>query len=402
MNDHFKPAPAIAPEQGADATEELAYRLRQQQLTAEFGLFALQTHDVQALLQEATRVCAAGMHSSLCKVMQFQPTEGDFLLRAGVGWKPGYVGIARAGADLDSPAGYAFQTGTPVISNHLRKETRFRTPGILAHHGVKRAVNVLLRRGEEKFGVLEVDSPVEGRFTQADIAFMQGFANLLGVAIERQGSEDALRVSDTSLRQALDYQAVMTKEIDHRVKNSLGIVAGLLDMQGRASSNPEVKRALDDAVSRVQTIASVHDQLWRADDVRHVNLREFLGSFCHQFIETTDGGGLRHDIAPVLMSSDDAVPLGILVNELLTNVMKYAPPSQSGEACLSIRVSAQGILRLEVRDWGPGLPPDFDTQRSTSLGMKLIARLGEQLGGKPEWHNAAPGTRFILEFMLEQ
>jgi hypothetical protein len=83
--------------------------------------------------------------------------------------------------------------------------------------------------------VLEVDSPVEGRFTKADIAFMRGFANLLGVAIERQDSESALRVSDTSLRQALNYQEVISKEINHRVKNSLSIIAGLLNMQARSS-----------------------------------------------------------------------------------------------------------------------------------------------------------------------
>jgi two-component sensor histidine kinase len=400
MNDQTRPAPAIAPEQGGDVTEELAYRLRQQQLTAEFGLFALKTHDVQELLQEATRICAAGMHSSLCKVMRYQPAQGNFLLCAGVGWKPGYVGFAHAGADLESPAGYAFQTGIPVISNHLIKETRFRTPRILVDHGVKRAVNVLLRRGEEKFGVLEVDSPVEGRFTKADIAFMQGFANLLGVAIERQDSENALRVSDTSLRQALDYQEVISKEINHRVKNSLSIIAGLLNIQARASINPDVRRALDDAGSRVQTIASVHDQLWRADDIHHVDLSEFLSSFCKQFMEAGEGRTLRCEISPPMISPEDAVPLGLLVNELLTNVLKYTRPDESEDASLSIRVCDSGILRLEVRDHGPGLPPDFDTKHSKSMGMKLIARLGRQLGGQPEWHNAEPGTRFVLEFML--
>ena len=76
--------------------------------------------------------------------------------------------------------------------------------------------------------MLEVDSPVEGRFTDADLAFMRGFANLLGVAIERQRSEEALRTSDAQLRQALEYQGVLTWEISHRVKNSLSIVASLL------------------------------------------------------------------------------------------------------------------------------------------------------------------------------
>jgi GAF domain-containing protein len=89
-------------------------------------------------------------------------------------------------ADIESPTGYAFQTDEPVISNHLHKEHRFRTPQLLQEHGIKPAINVVIRCDEKPFGVLEVDSPIEGRFTGADTAFLQGFANLLGVAIDRQ------------------------------------------------------------------------------------------------------------------------------------------------------------------------------------------------------------------------
>ncbi|RYC28749.1 GAF domain-containing protein [Lichenibacterium minor] len=391
-------ASAVTPEQGATTAEELAYRLRQQELTAEFGLFALKTHDVQALLQEATEVCGEGMKTRLCKVMQYQPDEGDLLMRAGVGWKPGYVGVARAGADLGSPAGYAFQTGEPVISNHLQGETRFRTPQILVDHGVKRAINVLLRSGKDKFGVLEVDSPVQGRFTGTDLAFMQGFANLLGVAIERQRSEGALRTSDAQLRQALEHQGVLTKEISHRVKNSLSIVASLLSMQARASDHDEVRRALADAENRVQTIAAVHDRLWRTEEVHSIDLAEFLGGLCQQFQAAGPEHAVSYDIAPVLISTDDAVTLGLLANELVTNAIKYTSPKAEGDIRLTLTPLGRGELRFEVRDHGPGLPAEFDTTKSKSLGMKLIARLGRQLGGKPVWQNSNPGTRFVLEF----
>src|SRR4051812_13369507 len=167
-------ARAVAPEQGGSAAEELAYRLRQQQLTAEYGRFALKTHNIAALLQEATRVCALGLQSEFCKAMEHLPEEGQLIVRAGVGWKPGVVGEARIGADMESPTGYAFRTGKPVISNHLSAETRFRTPHILREHGIKRAINVLVQGEGAPYGVLEVDSPEEGRFTEADLAFLQG------------------------------------------------------------------------------------------------------------------------------------------------------------------------------------------------------------------------------------
>ena len=401
-----KRGPGVAPEQGGSVAEELAYRLRQQQLAAEYGHFALRTHDTAALLQEATRICALGLQSELCKVMEYLPDERRFIVRAGVGWKAGVVGHARTGADLESPAGYAFQTGAPVISNHLEAETRFRTPAILVEHGVKRAVNVLIRGEASRFGVLEVDSPTEGRFTEADLAFMQGFANLLGVAIERQQAEESLqasqaetRASETLLQGALAHQEVLTREISHRVKNSLSIVAGLLSMQGRAASDPDLRQALDDARARVQAIASVHDRLWRTDEIHAVNLAEFMGELCeHLRSSARPDQTLIYDFAPVSVATDQAVPLGLLANELVTNAFKYAYPDGEGEVRIAIQQAPEGQLRLTVCDRGVGLPPDFDAARSKSLGMKLIATLGRQLGGQPTWECAEPGTRFVLDF----
>lgn len=178
--------------QPAPIENALAYRLRQQRLLADFGFHALRCRDLDGLLQRATEMCAEGMATRLCKILEWQPAEDRLLVRAGVGWAAGLVGHAIVGADLESPAGFALKTGAPVISNHLAGETRFRTPRLLAEHGVRRAINVVIRDGvaEYPFGVLEVDSPDPGHFEEDDIAFMQGFANLLGVAIERQKAED--------------------------------------------------------------------------------------------------------------------------------------------------------------------------------------------------------------------
>ncbi|HYI73111.1 MAG TPA: PAS domain S-box protein [Skermanella sp.] len=183
--------------QSVPREDELAYRLRQQRLLADFGFFALRCRDLDHLLQRATELCAEGMGTNLCKVLEWLADQDQLLMRAGVGWADGLVGHATIGADLESPAGYALKTGAPVISNHLEHEARFRTPHILAIHGVRRAINVVIRDGDDvkPFGVLEVDSPDPGSFEEADLAFMQGFANLLGVAIERNQAESNLTAS---------------------------------------------------------------------------------------------------------------------------------------------------------------------------------------------------------------
>ena len=205
MNTERPTASGTAPEPGSP-DDELAYRLRQQQISTGYALFALKSHDGYAILQEAAERCADGLQSRMCKVMQYLPDEHNFIVRAGVGWKPGVVGHARVGADEESPTGFAFQTGEPVISNHLVGESRFRTPALLAEHGVKRAINALISSGGVRYGVLEVDSSVEGRFTEADLVFVAGFANLIGVALERQRTEAALMRNEVLLQRALAHQ----------------------------------------------------------------------------------------------------------------------------------------------------------------------------------------------------
>lgn len=387
------------PEKGAPA-EELEYRLRQQQLAAEFALFALKNHDIQALLQETARVCALGLRSRFSKVVEYLPEEQKFLVRAGVGWKPGIVGRAKTGADKKSPAGYAFWTGASVISNHLGGESRFRTPHILAEHGVKRAINSVIRRGEERFGVLEVDSPVEGRFTDADLVFVTGLANLLGVALERQQIEEVLKTKEALLQKAVAHQKMLADEVSHRVKNGLAMVAGLLRMQARALSDPELRQALADAQLRVQAIARIHELLGNSEVLSAVNLPEFLEDLCSLLKTSAPEHEFVVDVVPAMIATSQAVSLGLLVNELVTNALKYAYPDSSGPVFVSVTREGD-LLRFEIADHGVGLSDTLAPAHGQGLGKKVIASLSAHLGGEAEWQDANPGTRFVLRFCPE-
>ena len=213
-NIEASPSPNVAEAGGPG----LHLRIRQQEILAELGVLALQQTSLPDLLDSSVRMAAEGLHSDLSKILEYIPGENRLLMRAGVGWDPGLIGVATIGADLASPSGFALRTGKPVISNHLENEERFRTPELLRAHGVRRAINVILQGDGSPFGVLEVDSRSQGEFTEHDISFLQGAANILGMAIERQRYEH-------SLRAAVEHQQVLIKEINHRVKNSLQLVA---------------------------------------------------------------------------------------------------------------------------------------------------------------------------------
>jgi two-component system, sensor histidine kinase PdtaS len=377
--------------------QELPYRLRQQSLLGEFGRSALQTRDIGQILQRATELCTQGLETPFAKVLEYMPDEKHLLVRAGVGWAPGTIGQVSLGIDMESPAGYAFHTGKIVISNHLLEETRFRTPKLLSDHGIKRAVNVLIARGGEghlPFGVLEVDSPDSGQFDLADADFLAGFAGLLGIAIERQRA-------DADLQQALEHQAMLTREMSHRVKNSLASVVGLLRVQGRNAQSEEVQNALKDAASRITTIAQVHDHLWRSTKIGFVDIADFAGELCRKLQETVPHG-VSCSFGHLVISADKAIPLGLLINEIVTNSAKHAYPDGSGE----IQVSGErrgADLHVEVSDQGIGLPKDFDIdQPRASLGFKVIKSLLAQLDGRIAVAcNTPKGVTIQLDVPLE-
>src|SRR5215469_8404483 len=271
--EHPKPVVEPSPAPSDLTTRALQQRIRQQEILAELGVVSLQGRPFLELLNETVRLTAEGMNAEFCKVLEYILKDNRLLVRAGVGWHQGIVGQATIGADLESPSGFALHTGKPVISNHLENEQRFRTPELLVEHGIRRAMNVILQGDGSPFGVLEVDSRSEGEFSQNDIAFLQGAANILGMAIERQRSE-------RRLKDALDRHQILLKEITHRVKNSLQIVSGMLRLQANSVDNDALRAHLAEASGRVSAIGRAYERLSYDADVRDIELGPYLQDVC--------------------------------------------------------------------------------------------------------------------------
>lgn len=383
---------------------DLEQRLRQQSLVAEFGRFALQDNTLGAILAMACEIAADGLGVRFAKVLEWREPEGNFLIIAGIGWHEGVVGRATIPGGLESPAGFAFETGRPVISNHLQKESRFRTPAIMVEHGVKRAVNVLIDGNGERFGVLEADSHSTGAFSPEDTNFLQSLANTLGVAIEKETSRAEVMQLNQKLAESLRLKEVLVREIDHRIKNSLSVVGSLLMMQSRRSDNAEVKAALENASSRISTIANVHASLYSGSHSETVAFDEYLTKLTKQLAQSHGDSDLviGVDAEAVSVGSDSAVSLGILTAELITNAIKHA--THDGKSP-SIRVSAttQGEdFILRISDDGPGLPDDFDPAKTSGLGMQIIRSLAKSLSGVVETPKGEPGAVFLVRIPIKR
>ncbi len=182
---------------------------QQKAALAEFGIEAFRTEDLDALLTRAAALAGQGLGVKRAKVLELLPPGDELLIRAGVGWEPGVVGNATIDADSASPAGYALLTGEPVVSEDLERDERFRCPEVLRRHGIRSAVNVIIRGKNGPFGVLEVDSQQTRRFTEDDANFLQSYANLLAAAIDRLRTHH--RLAETA-----QQKDVLLHELQHR------------------------------------------------------------------------------------------------------------------------------------------------------------------------------------------
>jgi two-component sensor histidine kinase len=388
-------SPLVEPSPQGDSPDltlrALSQRIRQQEILAELGVSALQGAAFDELLAGTARLTAEGLRVEFCKVLEHIPSENRFLVRAGVGWGPGVVGVASVGADLASPAGFALRTGKPVISNHLQNEERFRTPEILQKHKINRAMNVILQGDGRPFGVLEVDSRSEDAFEEHDLAFLQGAANILGMAIERERHERSLKV-------ALERHKFLLKEMNHRVKNSLAIVVSMLRLQASEVDDADLTAHLDEASHRVAAIARAHEQLYLGSDVERMDVGLYIETVCKDLDESVSQCEIEtHVQNGIDIETDRAISSALIVNELITNAAKYAYEGRSGGTIwVTIARAGDDAFAISVRDQGVGLPAGYDPRKAKGLGMRIVNSFVQQLHGSVAVVAHDPGTEFVV------
>jgi two-component sensor histidine kinase len=385
------PVSEAPPGKAQPISEPLQQRIRQQEILAELGVIALQGASVEALFDETAGLVADGLDAEFSKVMEYLPEENRLLVVAGTGWAPGVVGEASVGADIASPAGFALRSGKPVISNHLSTETRFRTPELLVQHGIHRAMNVILRGNGRPFGVLEVDSRSSRAFEEHDLAFLQGAANLLGMAIERASQQK-------SLNAALARHRVLLREMDHRIKNNLSLVAGMLRMQARESDNREVSQQLDAAAARIQTIAKAHERLQQDTQVETLDVGRYIERVTKDLDDTIAQCRVEAVCEPgIEIATSGAISTAMIVNELVANAAKYACHGRPDDRIVVrlMRADEDGFS-LSVRDFGEGMPPQCDANPAGGLGKRLVGLLVRQLDGELAIHAREPGTEIVV------
>ena len=249
-----------------------------------------------------------------------------------------------------------------------------------------RADTSVFETGEPSRTVEEVTAPgghlrqmLSFRFIFHDAA---GRRLLGGVAVditEQKAAEQALSV-------ALAAKDVLLREVHHRVKNNLQTISSLLNMQAGLLPDVAARYALRDAQRRVHSMALIHEQMYGDKNMDEVDFGDYAKRLARDLLESfgieAASVSLHFELEPVCLAMDQMIPCGLILNELITNSLKYAFPSgRSGEILVTLRCADGKQVTMTVADNGVGLPPGSDEKPSESLGMRIVEILTRQLGG---------------------
>jgi two-component sensor histidine kinase len=366
----------------SDLTVEIQMLRRQQAAVAGFGSFALRESNLLKILTEAARICAEGLSVPFCKVCRYRSEENDLLIEAGFGWHEGVVGHVISRADQSSPQGRAFITGEPSICNDLRKDNKFKLPPFYAEHGIISTIDVVIKGDGRPYGILEIDNNQQHDYDEHDINFLTGFANVLAEAVATSARLTTLRTTIEEKDRLLDQKKVLAEELQHRVRNNMQLVYGMLSKQLEETEDAAGRRGIRSIARRVSTLAQVYDNLLGTDMGRTTDFGNYAESLSLNIAEIHETKIiLTCNCESLMLDLDTVTALGIVLAELVTNCYDHAFPTGEGSITVSVRAPSKDdgdIATLTVSDTGSGFVAEYESKRQ---GLGLVQRLVEQISG---------------------
>jgi len=208
----------------------------------------------------------------------------------------------------------------------------------------------------------------------------------------------AKTVAEQRVLESLRQKEVLLREVHHRVKNNMQVISSLIRLQSDKIQSEDERNALIDTQLRIRTMAQIHELLYQSEDLGSIDIAEYIEKIVDElkiaYFEASASTEFSLALEPLVCIMDVAVPLGLLVNEIVSNCLKYAAGKP---VSISLFLDKDGRRHLVVQDNGPGMPDDWETKLSSTLGLTLVRALSEQLNGMLSV-SASSRTRIELEF----
>jgi PAS domain S-box-containing protein len=207
---------------------------------------------------------------------------------------------------------------------------------------------------------------------------------------------------EKQIKDALREKEILLQEIHHRVKNNMTVITSLLQLQSKGIKDKQYRDMFSDSVNRINTMAFIHEKLYRSKDMTNVNFDDYLKSMLNSMLLSYRSDSLKielkTDIDNVSLGVNTAIPCGLIINELISNSLKHAfPEGNEGEIRVAMFTNDKAEIELTVSDNGVGIPENLDLRNTDSLGLTLVNALAAQLRGTIDL-NREKGTRFVITF----
>lgn len=263
---------------------------------------------------------------------------------------------------------------------------------------------------ERVFGIISVQNNQPYFYSYAQVHLLETIAIQAAVFIERALLIEQLQRelaertrAEAQVQESLKEKELLLKEVHHRVKNNLQVIVSLINLQTAQLTDEKSLLALRESQNRVRSMALVHEKLYQSASLANINFREYLrqltSALFHSYQVDASQVALVLEVDEVVLDVDQAVPCGLIVNELVSNALKHGfPQKRTGAVQLTLHTRPDGQIELSVADNGVGIPGEKDWRQTESLGMQLIQSLVKQIGGSIELERLLPGTRFTLKF----
>lgn len=262
---------------------------------------------------------------------------------------------------------------------------------ILGERGLKRRIR---ERDEAQKELQKYHDDLELLVEKRTVELKEANKHLQSEITERKRAEEQIKKS-------LAEKEVLMKEIHHRVKNNMTVVSSLLNLQSKKIGDERYREMFRDSMSRIKTMASVHERLYQSDNLSKIIFSDYIKDMADNIFKSYGASPrikLITDIQRITLGIDASIPCGLIVNELITNAIKYAfPEGREGEIRVSLRTNDRDEIELMVNDNGVGMPEGLDIRSTGSLGLNLVDALVKQLRAKMELNNEG-GTRFEITF----
>lgn len=199
----------------------------------------------------------------------------------------------------------------------------------------------------------------------------------------------------------MQEKEILLEEVHHRVKNNLAVISSMVQLQAFEETNSEVRDKLMDSVVRILSMASIHEQLYQSHSFSKLDLSKSLSKLITKIVETLDYDiniTLDFDLEPVELNINQAIPCSLIVNEVITNVIKHAFYGKSEGTISTALKEKNNCVSLEIKDNGIGMSVDIEIKDGKTLGLRLIETLAKQLHASYQYHSPNEGTTFSIQF----